>query len=385
MPLAPSDSGLDADQNLLIETVRDFARNELLPLDRRWDQDESSVWEAMPRLAELGLLSLCVPESFGGLGCCYRVYAAIIHELSQWSPSTAVAVAVHNMVGRILSRKAAEHLQREYLGAWGQAQNFAAFALTEAGAGSDAAGVKATGHSVEGGFRITGEKMWITNGMHARWFLTLVRLDGLGQDEPLSAVLVDGNEPGVERTKITGKTGIRGSETAVVNFSNVFVRRDHVLGDVGGGLAVCLSTLNEGRIGIAAQATGIAEACLEEMTAYARQREQFNQPIGRFQAVGNMIADSVVDLEAARALTWRAASLVDAGRSNRAASSMAKLCASESANRIAYRAVQVHGGAGYVRESRVEQLARDARVTTIYEGTSEIQRLVIARELGAAA
>jgi alkylation response protein AidB-like acyl-CoA dehydrogenase len=227
--------------------------------------------------------------------------------------------------------------------------------------------------------------MWITNGMHARWFFTTVRVEGASPDQSLCSFLVDGNEKGLSRTKITGKLGIRGSETAVIHYHDVFVPESHMIGQPGQGLAVSLPSLNEGRVGIAAQATGIAEACLTEMTNYARTREQFNQPIGRFQAIGGMIADSAVEMEAARALVWRAAVSIDSGKADRVACSMAKLYASEAANRMAYRAVQIHGGAGYVRECRVEQLFRDARITTIYEGTSEIQRMVIARAMAGAA
>jgi hypothetical protein len=197
----------------------------------------------------------------------------------------------------------------------------------------------------------------------------------------LTAVVVDGREPGVERTAIKGKMGIRGSETIVLHLSDVFVQQSYQIGAMGEGLKVCLSTLNEGRIGIAAQATGIAEACLDAMIAYARQRTQFGRPIAEFQAIQNMVADSAVELAAARELTRRAAALIDSGRHEPSGSSMAKLYATESAGRIADRAVQVHGGTGYVHECRVEQLYRDVRVTRIYEGTSEIQRLVIAREL----
>ncbi len=367
---------------MLVEAAGDFARGELHALDRRCDRDESPVTEMLPKLAEMGLLNLCIPEELGGVGCSYRAYAAILHEISAWSPSTAVTISVHSMVGSILSKSAPEPLGSELLSNWGDPKNFAAFAVSEAGAGSDSASVKTTAREVAGGLRLNGEKMWVTNGMGARWFLTLIRLDLGNHDKPLCAVLVDGNEPGVERTKIEGKMGIRGSETAVIHLTDVFVPDSHVIGDRDRGLQVCLSTLNEGRIGIAVQATGIAEACLTEMISYARQREQFGQPIGKFQAIGAMIADSAVELEAAKALTWHAACKVDAGTPDRVASAKAKLYASECANRIAYRAVQVHGGTGYVSECRVEQLYRDARVTTIYEGTSEVQRIVIARSLG---
>ena len=382
MPPALSDAGLTQDQRMMVETVREFARTELLPLDRKLDESESSLGEVVPRLAEMGLLNLCVPEELNGLGLPCRVYAAILHEIAMWSPSMAVTISVHSMVGNSLGKYATDALRSDPLCRWGEASQLGAFCLTEAGAGSDAKATKTAAVAVDGGYRITGEKLWITNGLYARWFLTLTRLANAPDDQSLCAFLIDGNEPGITRTKVHGKMGLRASETAVIHLNDVFVPKEHLIGQHGEGLQVFLASLNEGRIGIAAQSTGIAEACLNEMVSYARQREQFGQPIGKFQAIAEMIAQSAVELEASKALTRRAARWVDAGKPDRVFSSMAKLYASESANRIAYRAVQVHGGAGYVNECRVEQLYRDARVTTIYEGTSEIQRIVIARGLG---
>jgi len=381
MSLVPDADGLSEDHLLLINTAADFAQKELLPLDRAWDQSEGTVYDVLPQLGEMGLLTLCVPEAYGGLECPYRVYAAIAHELAKWSPSTSVTVAVHSMVGRIIHKYANAAIHDLCLSGWSDIRHFGAFALSEAGAGSDAAAVKTMAVESDDGFRISGEKMWITNGMHARWFLTLARMQDAPDSESLCAFLIDGDDPGLQRSLIHGKLGIRGSETAVIHMEQVFVPKDRLLGARGQGLRVCLSSLNEGRIGIAAQACGIAEACLEEMTSYASHREQFGQPIGKFQAIADMLADSAVELEAAKNLIWRAASTVDSGLSDRSECSMAKLYASESANRIAYRAVQVHGGAGFVHECRVEQLFRDARVTPIYEGTSEVQRMVIAAEL----
>ncbi len=383
MPLFGPDVRLTDEQATLVQAVHDFAVSELLPLDRAWDRDEDgrSVYEVLPQLCEMGLMNLAVPESLGGLGLNYRTYASILHELSYASPSVAVTVAVHNMVGKILSNLAPQPIREAIVPEWGTPGCFGAFALSEADAGSDAGAVQTMAASEGDGFRISGEKMWITNGMHARWFLTLVRVKDAPADAQLLAVLIDGESAGVHRTKIHGKMGLRGSETAVIGLDEVVVPRSHVIGRAGEGLKVFLSTLNEGRIGIAAQASGIAEACVDEMSRYARQRRQFDRPIGRLQAVANMVADSAMELAAARALIWRAASVVDDGDPNRSAASMAKLYASEAANRIAYRAVQVHGGSGVVHECRVEQLYRDVRVTTIYEGTSEIQRLLIAREM----
>ncbi|MBU0719545.1 MAG: acyl-CoA dehydrogenase family protein, partial [Planctomycetes bacterium] len=314
MSLVPPGVQLSEDEFILVQAAYDFAKNELLPLDRKWDKDESSVAEALPALSEMGFLNLFVPEELNGLGCSYRVYAAILGGISVWSPSTGDTISVHSLTGKILLDRAAEPLRTELLSHWGDPGNFAAFALSEAGAGSDAGAAQALAEEVDGGFRVTGEKMWITNGMAARWLLTLVRIKDTPGREGLCALLIDGNSPGVERTHIRGKMGIRGSETAVIGLNDVFVPEDHLIGERGKGLQVMLSGLNEGRIGIAAQAAGIAEACLDEMVAYAREREQFGRPIGKLQAVANMIADSAVELQAARELIWRAASLVDAGR-----------------------------------------------------------------------
>jgi alkylation response protein AidB-like acyl-CoA dehydrogenase len=366
---------------MLIEAARDFSRGELLERDRAWDVDETTLAEVLPQVAEMGFMNLCLPEEVGGLGCRYRVYGDILAEISYASPSVAVALSVHNMVGMILLRYASQAKRAEWLSRWGEAESFAAFAITEAGAGSDPSASKTDAKRVDGGYRVTGEKMWISNGMHSRWFLTLVRTDPGRGKAGLSALVVDGNEEGVSRDKIVGKTGLRGSDTAVIHYDDVFVPADHLLGEEGQGMRVCLSALDGGRIGIAAQALGISQACLDEMVSYAKQREQFGQLLADFQAIQHMIADSDVEVSASRALIQVAADAVDAGEPDPAASARAKLFATEAANRIAYRAVQVHGGSGYVRECRVEQLARDARATTIYEGTSEIQRIVIAREL----
>ncbi|MHC4697305.1 MAG: acyl-CoA dehydrogenase family protein [Planctomycetota bacterium] len=274
MPLVPPDVELSEDQTMLIDAAREFARNELLPLDRKWDEDESTVAEVLPQLGEMGLLNICLPEELNGLGCPYSTYAAILHEISVWSPSTAVTISVHSMVGHILEKYLAEPQRTEWLSAWGDPSSFAAFALTEANAGSDAGGTQAAAHEVDGGLKINGEKMWISNGLAGRWFLTLVRLQDGPQRDNLCAVLIDGNEPGVERTKIAGKMGIRGSETAVIHLTDAFVPEHRIIGERGQGLQTFLTTLNEGRIGIASQASGIAEACLDEMVGYARRNDR---------------------------------------------------------------------------------------------------------------
>ncbi|MCK4659725.1 MAG: acyl-CoA dehydrogenase family protein [Phycisphaerae bacterium] len=371
--------GLDEEQALLVGGAREFARSELLERDGKWDETAETVAEVLPQLAEMGFMNICIPQELGGLGCSYETYVRILHEIAYASPSTAVTLSVHNMVGNLLNSWATEPQRSEWLSRWGTVGSFSSFAVSEAGAGSDPASCTTRAVKVDGGWKINGEKMWITNGLSGSWFLTMARTAPKSEGKIFTAFMVRGDSPGLERQPIHGKMGVRGSETAVVSYDDVFCPDDHVVGPVGKGMQVAMSGLDGGRVGIAVQATGIAEACLDEMLSYARERKQFGQFIGRFQAIQTMIADSAVELAASKELILRAARRIDAGKVDPVASSMAKLFATEAANRIAYRAVQVHGGFGYVHDYRVEQLYRDARITTIYEGTSEIQRLVIAR------
>lgn len=367
--------------DMLIAAARTFARAELLDRDRGWDRGEGTVVEVLPTLADMGFFNIVLPEHCGGLGCGYGTYAAIIHEIAYASASAAVTLCVHNMAGLVLNLFAPQHLREALLPHWGEPANFGAFAISEAGAGSDPSSARTRAERRGDVYVLNGEKMWITNGLTGRWFVTLARTAPGTDKKGLSMMLVDGESAGFGRDPIHGKMGIRGSETAVISFSDVEVPCGNLLGEEGEGLAVGLTALNGGRIGIAAQATGIATACLDEMISFAHEREQFGTRLSNFQAIQQMVADSAVELAAAKELIGYAADLIDRGQLDPAASSKAKLFASEAANRIAYRAVQLHGGMGYVNECRVEQLYRDVRVTTIYEGTSEIQRLIIAREL----
>ena len=258
--------------------------------------------------------------------------------------------------------------------------NLAAFAISEPDAGSDPGCAKTRANETTGGWKITGTKFWVTNGITGRWFIVLARTGDTGTHRDLSMFLVDARQDGVQRQPIHGKMGIRGSETGEMVLDDVFVPRENLLGELGDGLKIALSALDGGRIGIASQAVGIAQACIDHMVSYARERQQFRRPIADFQAIQWMIADSETELHASQLLVDHAAACKEADEAFTQPASMAKLFATEAANRIAYRAVQIHGGSGYINECRVEQLYRDARITTIYEGTSEIQRLVIARE-----
>ena len=368
---------LSEDHRLLVEAVRDFARAELTPRDIEWDRTEASCCTELDQFADMGLMGLRVPEEYGGLDIPTVCYAHIIRELAYASPSVSVTISVHSMVCEIVERFATQASKKDILPRLTQAGNLSAFAISEPDAGSDPASAKTKAEKVDGGYRLNGTKMWVTNGITGRWFAVLVRT----QPEELSMLLLDAQSEGVERNIIHGKMGIRGSETGEMSLDNVFVPDERLLGEPGWGMRIALSALDGGRIGIACQAVGIAAACVDLMVNYAKQRQQFGEPIANFQAIQWMIADSQAELMAADLLVDQAAWLKQEGRPHTREASMAKLYAAEAANRIAYRGVQVHGGYGYSNEFRIEQLYRDARITPIYEGTSEVQRIVIARNL----
>ena len=384
---------LSEDHRLLVETVREFARAELIQRDIEWDRSEASCCRELRPLYELGLMSLRVPEEYGGLGIPTTCYAHIIRELAYASPSVAVTVAVHSMVCEVINQFAREEVKAEMLPRLTAPGNLSAFAISEPNAGSDPAAASTRAEAEADGWRLSGTKMWVTNGISGRWFVVLARTtrpapagrapeaESGARGKDLSMFLLDAQAAGVQRNMIRGKMGIRGSETAEMSLEQVAVPESHLLGEPGWGLRIALSALDGGRIGIAAQAIGIASACLDLMVRYARQRVQFGRPLADFQAIQWMLADSQTELAAAQGLVDRAAWLKDQGQEYTQAASMAKLFASEAATRIADRGVQIHGGYGYCNEFRIEQLYRDARVTRIYEGTSEIQRIVIARHL----
>jgi butyryl-CoA dehydrogenase len=382
---------LSEDHRLLVDTVRDFARAELTPRDVEWDRTETSCCTELDQLYEMGLMSLRVPEDCGGLDCPTVPYAHIIRELAYASPSVAVTIGVHSMVCEVVNEFARGDVKGGLLTRLAQPGNLSAFAISEPDAGSDPASAKTRAQRVAGGWKLNGTKMWVTNGLTGRWFAVLARTaetesaaraaESSTRARELSMFLMNAEQAGVERRPIHGKMGIRGSETAEMSLENAFVPEQNLLGAPGWGMRIALSALDGGRVGIACQAVGIAGACIDLMVGYARQRQQFGEPLANFQAIQWIIADSQAELMASQQLIDQAAWLKDQGRSYTQAASMAKLYAAEAANRIAYRAVQVHGGYGFVKEFRVEQLYRDARVTSIYEGTSEIQRIVIARNL----
>jgi alkylation response protein AidB-like acyl-CoA dehydrogenase len=374
-------SELSAEQREIRDLARRFADERVAPHAATWDREKRFPREALAELGELGLLGVCVPAELGGAGADFHAYVLVLEELSRADAGLGVTVAVHTSAGTLPIVAHGTREQRERLvPPLAQGHELAAFALTEPEAGSDAANLRtratAAPEDGDGRARITGSKQWITNGSHAHVFCVFAREAAAG--DRASAWIVRRGAPGFRPTREEEKLGLNSSSTADLVFEDTPAER---LGEAGQGMAVAFSTLDGGRIGIAAQAVGIAQAGLDVAVAHARERRAFGRPIGAFGAIQQKLADMQTEIEAARALTWRAARLKDAGRPHAVEGAQAKLYASRVARVQTGEAIQVLGGYGYTKEFPVERYYRDAKVTEIYEGTSEIQRLVIARAL----
>ncbi|MDX6670107.1 MAG: hypothetical protein QOI91_470 [Solirubrobacteraceae bacterium] len=363
---------LTDEQREIRDLARRFAEAEIAPRAPEWDREHRFPHDVFERLGELGLMGVCVPSEHAGAGADFLSYVLVLEELSRADAGVGVTVAVHTGAGTlpILAHGSAEQAAR-LVPPLAQGHELAAFALTEAEAGSDAGALR-TRADAEG--RITGAKQWITNGSHAHTFIVFAR----DPDERISAYLVRRGADGFRPTREEDKLGLNSSSTADLALENTPGER---LGEPGSGMRIALSTLDGGRIGIAAQATGIAQAALDLATGYAQERRAFGGPIARLGAIQQKLADMQTEVEAARALTWRAARLKAAGRPHTVEGAQAKLFASRVARHWTGEAIQVLGGYGYTKEFPAERYYRDAKVTEIYEGTSEIQRLVIARAL----
>ena len=359
-------SELTPEQEEIRELARRFADDRIAPRAAEWDRGHVFPRELFGELGELGLMGVCVPEEHGGAGADFLSYVLVLEELSRADAGVGVTVAVHTSACTLPLLAHGS----PYVPALAAGEEIGAFALTEAGSGSDASAMRT--RATDG--RITGTKQWITNGSHAATFLVFAREGERG----ISAFVVRAGADGFAVTREEEKMGLNSSSTADLSFEGTPGER---LGEPGGGMRIALATLDGGRIGIAAQAVGIAQAGLEVATAYAKERSAFGGPIARFQAIQHKLADMQTEIEAARALTWRAARLKQAGRPHTVEGAQAKLFASAVARRQTGEAIQVLGGYGYTKEFPAERYYRDAKVTEIYEGTSEIQRLVIARAL----
>jgi butyryl-CoA dehydrogenase len=374
---------LSPEQQLIKETARDFAMRELEPHAEEWDEGHIFPREAFNKMAQLGFAGMTVPEEYGGVGADTLSYILMLEEINRVVPAIGTVVSVHNSLacGALTHFGTAEQKER-YLTKLASGEMLGAYALSEAHAGSDPASMRATAVRRGDVYVINGTKTWITSG--ASCDLAILFAVTGNSDRPsrnISAFLAPRDMPGLSVGKLEQKMGIRASETTQLIFEDAELPAENLLGEEGEGFKIAMSLLDGGRIGIAAQAVGIAQRAFEEATNYSIQREQFGGPISDHQAIQFMLADMATGLSAARLLLYRAATMRDAGKRVSKEASMAKLFASELAMKNAWAAVQIHGGYGYVKEYPVERFFRDAKITEIYEGTSQIQRIVIASNL----
>jgi alkylation response protein AidB-like acyl-CoA dehydrogenase len=371
---------------LLRQSVRDFARAEIRPHAQRWDKEERFPVEVVPKLAQMGLLGIRIPEKYGGSGMDTTAYAICVEEIARVDGSLALTVASHNGLGtgHVLAF-GSEAQKRRYLPKAASGEWLAAWALTEPGSGSDAAALRTSARREGDGWILDGTKTFITQGSVGGFCVTLARTNAdAPKQRGITAFLVDRGTPGFSASKHLLKLGCRASDTAELTFEGVRLADSQVLGQVDEGFANTMRILDGGRISIAAMAIGLGYGALDMALHYARDRQAFGKPIAEFQAIQWMLADAKVELDAAALLTYRAASLADARKRYSKEAAMAKLFASEAATRACNSAMQVHGGYGYVREYDIERHLRDAKLCEIGEGTSEVQRMVIAKHVLAA-
>lgn len=374
---------LSEEQEMVRNSIREFAVNEIAPIAREYDETEKFPRPQLDGLAELGLLGMIIPEEYGGAGFDSVSYALALEEIAKADSSVAVIVSVTNSVCcyPILSF-GTEEQKRKYLVPLAKGEMLGAFCLSEPQAGSDATNQKT--RAVEDGefYTLNGTKSWVTNGGKAGVYLVMAVTGETNGRKEITAFLIEGETHGLSVSSIEHKMGQRASQTCEMSLTDVKVPKTNVLGKIGEGMKVAFSSLDNGRIGIAALSVGIAQAALDEAKNYAKDRTAFGQPISEFQAIQHKLAEMATEVEVSRLLTLRAAAMKDANHKQTGTfASMAKLYASETANRVCAEAVQIHGGNGFSRHYNVEKLYRDARITTIYEGTSEIQRIVISRAI----
>jgi butyryl-CoA dehydrogenase len=378
------DFQLTEEQNLIREMVRSFAETEVAPSATERDESESFDRPLMfGRLAELGLTGIVFPEEYGGAGADYLSYAIAVEELSRVCASTGVTLSAHLSLGsNPIYLFGTEEQKKKFLIPLAQGETMGAFGLTEPSAGSDAGGTKTYAMREGADWIMNGSKIFITNAGEAETYIVFARTDkNAEKHHGISAFIVEKGTPGFTFGKKEKKMGIRSSPTMELVFENCKVPHANMLGEEGKGFKVAMKTLDGGRIGIASQALGIAQGALDATKIYVKEREQFNKPLSAFQGVQFQLADMATQIEASRLLVYNAAFRASAGLSYSQESAMAKLFASETAMRVTTQAVQLHGGYGYTREFPVERMMRDAKITEIYEGTSEIQRVVIGSAL----
>ncbi len=369
---------LNDDHIMMRKMVRDFAEKECAPGAEERDEKEEFPREIWNKLAELGLAGITFPEKYGGVESDYLSYAIAVEELSRVDASVGVTVSAHaSLCANPIYIFGTEEQKQKYLVPLATGEKIGAFGLTEPMAGSDASGTRTTAVKDGDDYILNGTKIFITNAYEADTYVVTAQMDKSKGNKGIAAFILEKGMPGFTFGKKEKKMGIRSSATYELVFENVRVPAANLLGEEGQGFKVAMVTLDYGRIGIASQALGIAQGAYEQAKKYAKEREQFGMPIAKFQAIQFMLADMATQIEAARLLVYQAAYLASQGRTVSKASAMAKLYASETAMWVTTQAVQIHGGYGYTREYPVERMMRDAKITEIYEGTSEVQRIVI--------
>ena len=374
------DFELTDEQELIREAVKEFAETEIAPIAAELDRDHRFPSELIPKLAGLNLMGMPYPEKVGGAGADYVSYVIAIEEISRACASTGIIVSAHTSLATWPVYKFGTEAQKDrYLADMASGRRLGAFALTEPAAGTDAGAGTATAVLSGDEYILNGTKMFITNAPYAEVYIVFAKTDPAQGTRGISAFIVEKDTSGFSVGEAEHKLGIRGSSTPPIYLADCRIPRDALLGGEGNGFKVAMQTLDGGRIGVSAQALGIAQAALDASVAYAKERVQFGKPIATLQAIQWMVADMATQVDAARLLVYRAASRVDKGLPYSTEGAMAKLFASETATRVADRAIQIHGGYGYTESYPVERNYRDAKITELYEGTSEAQRMVIAR------
>lgn len=373
---------LSEEQQQIKYSIREFAESEIRPNVMEWDESQHFPVELRPKLAELGLMGIIFPEEYGGSAMGYVEYATIIEELGRVCGSVGLSVAAHNsLCSNHIYMFGTEQQKKDYLVPLAQGESFGAWGLTESQAGSDASGTRTTAIRSNGGWTVNGSKNFITHAIACNTLVAVAVTDKEKGNRGISAFIFDKSMEGFRPDKKENKLGMRASETASVVFEDCYVPEENMLGNEGEGFLQAMQVLDGGRISIAALSVGIAQGAYEAAAKYAKEREQFGKPIAEFQAIQFKLADMATQIECARLLTLQAAAIKDAGKPVTQRSAMAKLYASETAVRVAEESVQIHGGYGYTKDYPAEKYWRDAKLCTIGEGTSEIQRLVIAKHL----
>jgi alkylation response protein AidB-like acyl-CoA dehydrogenase len=376
------DLDLTPEQEMIRTAVREFAEKEIVPVAAEYDRTEEFPWPVLEKMKPLGYLGAPIPEEYGGMGLDALSYCLVIEELARADSNIRSIVSVNcSLVGLTILKWGTEEQKHRWLPVLASGDGLGCFGLTEPGSGSDAASLRTAARRDGGAWVLNGTKMFITNGTVAAVALVMAQTDPALGAKGIAAFLVPTDTPGFVANEIHGKLGLRSSSTAELVLTDVRVPEDAMLGGIGDGMKVALSALDNGRVGLGASCVGLAQACLDAALSYAMQREQFGKPIASFQLVQEMLAEMHVEIEAARLLVWRAAALKDKGVRNTLEASIAKFYASEAAVKCANLAIQVHGGYGYIDEYPVGKYLRDARVTTLYEGTSQVQKLLIGRHL----